>query len=169
MYPRQAEGGGGGGGYGGNKVTTYGIIISVLENFGFIQTYEGDEHLPVSRMCLVYCQMWVMVSFYVRSGPRGLIATNIRVLDAAHKVIVKQRDGEIAKEPDCHRHNSGNISFIDNKNQPKKAAFIYEDTAANNVGRICKGDIIKFTLETYLEQAIVEPKMCFWYKADVID
>ena len=88
MYPRQAEGGGGGGGYGGNKVTTYGIIISVLENFGFIQTYEGDENVyfSVKDVSGLLPNVGDEVSFYVRSGPRGLIATNIRVLDAAHKV-----------------------------------------------------------------------------------
>ena len=133
--------------YGGEL--SFGLIISVLENFGFIQTYEGDGNVYFSVKDVPGMQPKVgdEVSFYVRSGARGLVAMNIKTVDAAHKVVVKQRNGEVLKEPDNHRHLSGSISFIDNKNQQRNASLTYED-AANATSRVCRGDEIKFTLET---------------------
>ena len=78
------------GGRGGGGEVMFGIVISLKEVFGFLQPFlpvPGEEHLYFTRgqEGPGGLQEGDEVQFHIRTGPRGLVATNVRRLEGGVK------------------------------------------------------------------------------------
>ena len=66
---------------GGSEINVkYGVVISVLESFGFIQTYDGEDNVYFSvhdKDSNTIIRPGDEIEFQVRAGARGLVASNM--------------------------------------------------------------------------------------------
>jgi cold shock CspA family protein len=143
----------------------FGVIVSVKENFGFIQPFVKEEQVFFSFNDLRYTTgapaIGDEVCFRERSGPRGPIAQNVRPVSQQNVKVVRSKvTGVVIREPDAHRSasvGSGCVQVTSERNLPSEieipefVAFIMGDTGSGSrLTRVVKGDEVQFDL-SYME------------------
>jgi cold shock CspA family protein len=90
-------------------VYEFGIVQSLRSAFGFIQSITKDDSYYFSEREF-YRDMKVgdIVCFFVRNGPKGLSAQNVRYLpSSSSKVIAPSVKGTVVRSYERHRSNHG--------------------------------------------------------------
>lgn len=128
---------------------SFGFIINVRDNFGFIQPYDSEEHIYYStkdadRVLKEYDE----VEFSCKNSPKGPAAVNVCYVHPECKVKALQLRGIVKKEYDAHRFYPGVIEIhpdsANGLNNLKYVCFLQDDVKDKFNKKVMKEDDVQF-------------------------
>ena len=141
------------GGHDNNIQLLYGLVINCREVFGFLQPFlpiPGEEHLYYNDKDVFgeKVQEGDEVQFTLRSGPRGYVAANVKLVDGGTKVKRSGVRGVVEKECDQYKYLPGLISVTDSSSDSTTTQSVpYMPGDINKSSRrLMKGDEVELDL-----------------------
>lgn len=102
----------------------FGVLFSLRPAFGFIQSITVEDSYYFSeREFYRDMKLGDLVTYYLKNGPKGLAAQNVRFLSTSNNVIEMSEllKGTIIRSTDRHRSNYGLIEIDFPKDFPNEA------------------------------------------------